>query len=249
MDNVWFYAIGSNLLVSVLALIAIFTLAVNKDFLKKILLLLVSFSAGALIGDAFIHILPEAVNKFGFDLNMSLSVIAGIMVFFILEKFIHWHHCHRPEDQHHSAFVFTNLFGDGLHNFVDGIFIASSYMVDMNLGIATTVAVVLHEIPQEMGDFGILVHGGVGRKKAILLNFIFALFAIVGAVVGLLLGEMNSEFLRYILPFTAGGFIYIAHTDLFPELHKKSERAGESSLQLLLILGGIGAMLLLLLLE
>ncbi|MBU1703426.1 ZIP family metal transporter, partial [Patescibacteria group bacterium] len=171
------------------------------------------------------------------------------LVFFILEKFIHWHHCHKPEHHHHKALVFTNIFGDGLHNFVDGLFIAASYMANTNLGIATTVAVLLHEIPQEIGDFGILVHGGLGRKTALLLNFICALFAVGGAIFGLLLGGVNEDFLRFILPFTAGGFIYIANTDLFPELHKDSKKGRLSILHFLLILGGIGTMMLLLLLE
>ena len=246
MENVWLYTIGSTLLVSIISLIGVFTLSVNEKHLKNVILFLVSFSAGALIGDAFIHILPESVEKFGFDLNMSLYILAGILVFFVLEKFIHWHHCHRPEDQHHKAFVFTNLFGDGLHNFVDGLFIASSYMVDVNLGIATTVAVVLHEIPQEIGDFGLLVYGGLGRGTALLYNFIFALFAVAGAIIGLLIGGVNTEFLRFILPFTAGGFIYIANADLFPELHKDSGKGSTSVLHFLLILGGIGTMLILL---
>jgi zinc and cadmium transporter len=249
MNMIWIYAIGSTLLVSLIALIGIVTLVMKTKKLEQLLLLMVSFSAGALIGDAFIHILPEAVEEFGFDLTLSLYILAGILTFFILEKFIHWHHCHKPGDSHHKSLVFTNMVGDMLHNFTDGLFIASAYLVDVKLGIATTIAVVLHEVPQELGDFGVMVHGGLSKLRALQLNLVAAFFAVIGAIIGLLAGGASEEFLRFILPFTAGGFIYIAHTDLFPELHKNSDKAKQSFLQLLLILAGIGAMMLLLLVE
>lgn len=249
MQTAWLYTFGSTILVSLISLIGIFALWANEKHIKKWLLLLVSFSAGALIGDTFIHILPEAIEEFGFDLSMSLTLIGGILTFFVLEKYIHWHHCHQPEDKHHKPLVYTNFIGDGLHNFVDGIFIASSYLVDVKLGIATTIAVLLHEIPQEVGDFGILVHGGLDKKKALKLNFIAALFAVAGAGLGLYLGGTSENFLKFILPFTAGGFIYIANADLFPELQKESGRATTSLLQFGMILAGIGTMMALLGLE
>jgi len=249
MEITWIYTIGSAALVSLVSLLGLLILPVGPRFLKHAVLLLVSFSAGALIGDTFIHILPEAVEEFGFDLSMSLSILAGILVFFVLEQFIHWHHCHRPEDQHHSPFVITSLVGDALHNFIDGLFIAASYLVSIPLGIATTLAVTLHEIPQEMGDLGVLLHGGMGKKRALLLNFVFALFAIAGAIVGLLLGGASETFLRFILPFTAGGFLYVANTDLFPELHKSSKGGVDQLWHFLLILAGIGVMMSLLWLE
>ncbi len=249
MTSLWLYTLGSTLLVSLIALIGIFTLALHETKLQKILILLVSFAAGALIGDTFIHILPETVEKFGFSLQTSGYILTGILTFFVLEKFVHWHHCHNPNDQHHKSLVATNLVGDTLHNFTDGLFIASSYMVDIKLGLATTLAVILHEIPQELGDFGILIHGGLNKKKAILFNLIAALFAMAGAVLGLLIGGANEGFLQFILPFTAGAFIYIAHTDLFPEIHKESGHAKTSLLQFVMILAGIGTMMLLLLLE
>ncbi len=249
ISTVWLYTLGSTLLVSLIALIGIFTLAVHETKLQKILILLVSFASGALIGDTFIHLLPETVEEFGFSLSTSAYILTGILTFFVLEKFIHWHHCHTPGDQHHKSLVATNLVGDMLHNLTDGLFIASSYLVDTKLGIATTIAVVLHEIPQELGDFGVLIHGGLHKNKAILFNFIAALFAMGGAVIGLLIGGVNENFLQFILPFTAGAFIYIAHTDLFPEIHKESQHAKTSLLQLVMILAGIGTMLLLLLVE
>lgn len=251
--QIWLYTLGSTLLVSLISLMGIFTLSITQDRLQKILLYLVSFAAGALLGDALFHILPEVIEEYGFGLDMSLFMLAGILAFFILEKFVQWHHCHHVEDQHHmdnhKAFIATNLLGDGLHNFVDGIFIASSYLVSIELGIATTIAVALHEIPQEVGDFGILMHGGVQRKNALKLNFLSALAAMMGAVVGLSIGEKSNELLPYVLTFTAGGFIYIACTDLFPELHKRSAKLSTSLSHLILILGGIATMMALLLLE
>lgn len=248
-STLWLYTLGSTLVVSLVALIGILTLAVNEKRLQKILILLVSFAAGSLIGDVFIHILPEAVEEFGFDLSMSLAMMSGILVFFVLEKFVHWHHCHSVKDQHHKPFIVTNLIGDMLHSFIDGLFIAGSYMVDVKLGIATTIAVMLHEAPQEIGDFGLLLHGGLKKSKALYLNFGAALFSLAGATIGLLIGSNNEDLLKVVLPFTAGAFIYIAHTDLFPELHKESEKLGSSGLQFLMILAGIAVMMLLLLLE
>lgn len=247
--EIWVYTIGSALLVSLVSLVGMLLLPVGPRFLKHAVLLLVSFSAGALIGDTFIHILPEAVEEFGFDLSMSLSILAGILSFFVLEQFVHWHHCHHPKSDHPHAFVVTNLVGDALHNFIDGLFIAASYLVSIPLGIATTLAVTFHEIPQEMGDLGVLLHGGLAKKKALFLNFVFALFALMGAIVGLLIGGGSDQFLRFILPFTAGGFLYVANADLFPELHKSSKGGMDQLWHFLMILAGIGVMVLLLLLE
>jgi len=250
MNEIWLYTIGSTLIVSLISLLGIVTLSLKDRWLRHILILLVSFSAGALLGDTFIHILPETFEEFGFGLDISLYIIIGILTFFILEKIIHWHHCHSIEHEHtHKPFVFTNLLGDGLHNFVDGLFIASSYLVDIKVGIATTIAVLLHEIPQEIGDFGVLIHGGMKKSKAILFNLGSALIAIIGAVIVLVIGSANQDFLKFILPFTAGGFIYIACTDLFPELHKDSEKTFDSILHLVFVILGIGVMMLLLLLE
>lgn len=242
MSTIWVYTIGSSILVSLMALVGIATLAINDKLLKKIVILLVSLSGGALIGDAFIHILPETINKFGFDLSISLYILAGILLFFVLEKFIHWHHCRCPDHKHNKPFVTTLLVGDSLHNFVDGLFIATSYLIDIHLGVATTIAVIFHEIPQEIGDFGVLVHGGMKKTKAIFINFLTALTALLGAITGLLIGSASDEFLKIILPLTAGGFIYVANADLFPELHKKSQHGIQSIIQFLMVLIGIGIM-------
>lgn len=225
---VWLYAIASVFIVSLVAFVGILTLSIRMEQLRRYILWLVSFAAGGLLGGAFIHLLPEAAGEFGFGAQMSLNVLMGIMTFFVLEKFIHWRHCHEPTTKEHPhPFAYMNLIGDGVHNFVDGLIIAASYMLSIPVGVATTIAVILHEIPQEIGDFGVLVHGGFSRKRALLMNFLTALTAVAGAVVGLLLGGFMENMGAFLLPFAAGGFIYIAGSDLIPELNKRvcGERA------------------------
>lgn len=235
----WVYALVSVLIVSMISLVGVFTFSMNKKMLTKMLFFLVSFSAGALFGDAFIHLLPEASRQFGFGLNVSLYVLLGIMLFFILEKFIHWRHCHIPTSKEHPhPFVFMNLIGDGVHNFIDGLIIGGSYLVSIPLGIATTLAVVLHEIPQEIGEFGVLLHGGFSKKKALLFNFLSGLTAVAGALIALIVGARYGNALVFLLPLTAGGFIYIAGSDLIPELQKEVVPS-KSMLQLLGIILGI----------
>lgn len=243
LSGVWVYSIVSVLAVSLISLIGIFTLSVNSKKLKRGLIYLVSFSAGALFGDAFIHLIPESASELGFGLSLSVYVLLGIVIFFVLEKFIHWHHCHDIEcEKHSSAFSYMILIGDGLHNFIDGIIIAASYVVSVPAGVATTIAVLLHEIPQEIGDFGVLIHGGFSKRKALLLNFASALFALVGAVIALVLSGVIENIEMILAPVAAGGFIYIAGSDLIPELHKHSHRLSKSLLQLVSFLVGIGVM-------
>ena len=226
MYIVWFYAIASVITVSVVSLFGIGLLSLRAQKLRNILTLLVSLSAGALFGDAFVHLLPEAAEN-GFTLSVSVAVLLGIAFFFIIEKFIHWKHCHKPDhiehkhrdgEDHVHHFAIMNLFGDGVHNMIDGLIIGVSYLVSIPVGIATTIAVFVHEIPQEVSDFGVLLHGGFSKKKALFFNFIISLGALVGVVVALLVGSMAEELAHFLLPFAAGGFIYIAGADLIPEL-------------------------------
>lgn len=246
MAAVWIYTLLSVLIVSVISFVGIFSLSVKPELLKKLLLYLVSFSAGALFGDAFLHLLPEAVELSGFGISISLSVLLGILVFFILEKFIHWHHYHDPNSKKHvHPFVITNLLGDSLHNFIDGVIIGVSYLVSIPVGIATTIAVVLHEIPQEIGDFGVLLHGGFTKSKALSFNFLTALTAVIGAVAALAIGSRVENITAILVPFAAGGFIYVAGTDLIPEMHKEIELK-KSFFQLLFFLFGITIMVALL---
>jgi zinc and cadmium transporter len=249
MNITWVYALISVVMVSAISLLAIVFLAVGEEKIRKLLLFMVSFAAGALFGDAFIHLLPESFEKLGNGLGTSLLILAGILFFFILEKFIHWRHCHNINfEEHTHPMVMVNLIGDSVHNLIDGMLIAASYAVSLPLGITTTLAVVLHEIPHEIGNFGVLVHGGLTVKKALLFNFLTALTAIGGAVLALAIGPLVKGFTLTLLPITAGGFIYIAGSDLIPEL-KHEVALSHSILQFGSIILGVGAMSLLILLE
>lgn len=248
MEGVWLYALVSVLLVSLISFIGVATLAVNARRLQTALIYLISFAAGALFGDAFLHLLPEASEQ-GFSLGVASSVLAGIVVFFVLEKVIHWRHCHVPPSKEHvHPFAYMNLAGDAVHNFIDGMIIAASYVVSVPAGIATTLAVALHEIPQEIGDFGILVHGGFSRRKALLLNFTSALTAVLGAAIALLADRFVEGLTTFLIPLAVGGFIYIAGSDLIPELHRE-QRLAQSVLQIIAFIVGIAVMAALLLLE
>ena len=247
MLNIWLYSLGSVVIVSLLSLVGIFTLTIKTEYLKKILIYMISFSAGALLGDAFLHLLPEVVAETGFTPKISLYVLTGIAASFIIEKVIHWRHCHHPTtDEHPHPFAWMNLFGDGAHNFIDGLIIGAAYLVSIPVGIATTLAVILHEIPQEIGDFGVLLHGGFSKRKALLLNFITALTAVLGVIVALIVSAYVENITHFLVPFAAGGFIYIAAADLIPELHKEV-KIQRSLMQFLLFILGIGLMMLLLL--
>jgi len=232
------YIIGSVLLVSVVSLIGIFGFALKEKLLKKILIYLVSFSAGALMGDAFIHLLPEAFESSP-GLSLGIGVLSGIVLFFVVEKIIHWRHCHDFEcEQHPKHLGYMNLVGDAVHNFLDGVLIAGSYLASIPLGITTTIAVLFHEIPQEIGDFGVLLHSGFSKKKALALNLISALFAVVGAIATVLAGSALQGVSAFIVPLAAGGFIYIAGSDLIPEMHKETKTA-VSIMQLVAFVSGI----------
>jgi len=249
MTIVWVYTLVSVFIVSLISLIGLTTLSIATEHLKKMLFVLIAFAAGALIGDVFFHLLPELVDGHGYSVFSAVSIVAGLLVFFVLEKFVHWRHCHMPDTgEHMHPFVVTNLVGDSIHNFIDGIIIAVSYLVAIPVGVATTVAVLFHEIPQEIGDFGVMLHGGFSKKKALVYNFLTALTAIVGAVVALALQGRVESADRFFLPFTVGAFIYIASADLIPELHKEVS-VKKSALQLFAFVGGVAAMAALLYIE
>ena len=198
-----------------------------------------------------IHLIPEAFEELGINLATSLYILLGILLFFILEKILRWHHCHLPASSGHLHPVVTlNLFGDAFHNLIDGMIIGASFSVSIPIGITTTLAVILHEIPQEIGDFGILVHGGFSVRKALVFNFLCSLTAILGALISLLVGPHVEGYSLYLLPITAGGFIYIAGSDLIPELqHKCDLKISNTLWQFILITVGIGIMALLTLME
>ena len=239
---------ASIIIVSLVSLIGVIALAINAQRFHNWLLVFVSFSAGTLLGDAFLHLLPEAVERFGFGIETSLSFLSAILVFFILENGIKWHHHHHFADHADKhSFGYVNVFGDVLHNFLDGIIIAGSYLVSLPVGIATTIAVVLHEIPQEIGDFGVLLESGFSKKKAIAFNFGSALVAIIGGIVGIVFTSSIAGFSGFLLPFTAGAFTYIAATDLLPEVQDHKVRT--VLIHLIAIILGIALMAVLLGLE
>lgn len=249
MIGVWIYSLTSVLIVSLISLVGIFTLSIKTEKLKRILIYFVAFSAGALLADAFFHLLPSVIKENGFSVEISFSLLAGILLFFILEKIIHWYHCHLPiTKEHKHPFTYMNIFGDALHNFIDGLIIASSYILSIPVGIATTLAVIFHEIPHEMGEFGLLVYGGFSRRKALFVNFLSALTSILGALIGLWLGGYIPGMEIVLVPVAAGGFIYIAASDLIPEMHKETALS-RSMIQILCFIIGILIMLALLFLE
>lgn len=258
MFEIWFYTLISVAIVSCISLIGAVTLYFRPDLLRRMLLFLVSFSAGALLGDVFLHLLPELFEGTTSIEYAAALILGGIIIFFILEKFIHWFHHHeythwflpphedRGEPVHPMAL--TNLIGDGLHNFIDGMIIAASFLISIPVGIATTLAVVFHEIPQEIGNFGVLVHAGLSHGRALWYNFLSAVTAIIGAVIVLVIGGEMEGFLGVVVALTIGGFIYIAGSDLIPELHKE-QSIKNSVYQIIFFLVGIGVMGLLLLME
>lgn len=215
------FAIIASVTVSLISLIGIFALLVKDDVLKKAMIYLVAFAAGGLIGGAFFDLIPEAAEYIEDITQLFLYVILGYMLFFVLEKYLHWRHCHSPECKLHQ-FTYLNIVGDIVHNFSDGLIIGAVFLVDIKIGIATTLAIIFHEIPHEIGNFTVLVYGGFSKTRALLFNFLSALFAIAGTIVGYYLAGNISGFSRFLLPAAAGGFIYIASCDLIPELHKET---------------------------
>lgn len=246
---IYIYATLSVVIVSLVSLVGVFTLSLKEDFLKKYISVFISLAVGALLGDAFIHLLPESFETLLNPGMAGILVIAGMLGFFIIEKYLHWHH--HGEDangQHVHPVGQLVLFSDGIHNITDGMIIGASFMVSIPLGVATSIAVVLHEIPQEVGDFTVLLHSGYKKTKALWLNFTSALTALLGVLIAFLLGQTSEVFIAWILPIAAGGFIYIATADLIPELRKTKE-LGHSILQIMAVIVGVLAMLALLFVE
>jgi len=249
MDNTLLWILGSTFLISSIAFVGALTLFLKEKLLNKILLILVSLSAGALIGGAFLHLLPEAILEVGNDpemvLNLFLYLLLGFCMFFILEQFIRWHHHHgcHGEECDIKPLSYLILISDGIHNFIGGLVIAGSFVINPAVGVVTTFALALHEIPQELGDFGVLVYGGFNKNKALLLNFISAITAVFGGITGYFLYSYIEDSIVYLLPFAAGNFIYIAASDLIPEI-KHRESLKRSLIHFAVFLIGIGILLL-----
>ncbi|MCE9549324.1 ZIP family metal transporter [Candidatus Nomurabacteria bacterium] len=248
MITTYIYAFGGVMVVSLVSLVGIFFLSLKEDLMKKYIFIFISLAVGALLGDAFIHLIPETLETSQNTVLASTLIIAGILIFFSLEKFLHWHHHGEDKEEPHVHPVGKLiLFSDGVHNFIDGMIIGASFLVSVPVGLATTIAVILHEIPQEIGDFAVLLHAGYSKMRALWLNFLSAILAVVGVLVVFIFGG-EEYFPSLILPIAAGGFIYIAVADLIPELHKTKE-VKHSIYQLLVVIIGILAMMALTLLE
>lgn len=251
MNNVIFLTLISVIGVSAISLSGVVLLMLNRTLLNKIISLLVSFSTGALLGDVFLHMLPEITEESPMLKSTWIIMLGGVLLSFILEKFIHWHHHHGAEleeEYHHHPVGIMNLIGDFLHNAIDGLLIAGSYLVDVRLGIATTIAVIFHEIPQEIGDIGVLLYSGFSKSKAVFWNAMTALSSVAAAIIVLAIGSDSPSVPAILLPLAAGNFLYIAGSDLIPELHKETA-IGKSTMQVLGLLAGVGCMAALLLLE
>lgn len=247
---IYFYSFLSVMAISFVSLFGVFTLSIKEEKIKKHIALLVSLAVGALLGDAFIHLIPESFEIFSNPINVGLLIITGIFLFFILEKYLHWHHHGEEADisKIHPVGKLV-LLSDGFHNFIDGLIIGVSFMADTSLGIATTLAVLLHEIPQEIGDFAVLLHAGYSRSRALWLNFLSALTSVLGLLFSFFIGEMGEKWVDFILPVAAGGFIYIAVADLIPELHKGESSFRNTFLEILFLVLGVLTMVLLAFLE
>lgn len=238
------YIILFTLLGSVVALVGGVLLLIKEKLAVKISHFLASFAAGALLGTAFFDLLPEAskhVQKGG-ETNIFLWTLIGILAFFLLERFIHWFHHHHDYNEvdlkkEVKSIVPLVILGDSVHNFIDGVVIAATFLFSIPLGIVTTLAVAAHEIPQEIGDFGILLHKGMKRGRVLLVNFLSALVALVGALLTYMIGESIESFLPILLSLSAGFFIYIAASDLIPEIHSEDKRVVALIETLLLLFG------------
>jgi zinc and cadmium transporter len=248
-SQTWIYTLVAVFTVSLIALIGIFAISDQIERLRKRLLYLVSFAAGAMLGDVFIHLVPEVFKETDKLLTVSLWTLGGIVLFLLLEKFIFWRHCHvLTTDDHPHQIGLMNIIGDALHNFLDGAIIAGSFLVSPGIGFATTIAVILHEIPQEIGDFGVLLHAGYSKARALTYNFLSALAAVVGAVIALSIGGSIDGVTFFLVPLTVGGFLYIALSDLLPQIHEEP-KTRKSFQQFFFVLLGIGIMALMLFME
>src|SRR3989344_78853 len=207
----------------------------NAEKIRRVAHFVVSFAIGSLLSVALLELIPEAVKMSSLEAIMPL-VLAGIILFFVLEKFLFWYHCHGGQCPVHT-YNYLILWGDFLHNFIDGVIIALTFMADVRLGVLTTIAVIIHEIPQEIGDFAVLLHGGFSRKKALFYNFLVSTSTIVGAMLAFALGSILEPFIPVALALIAGNFIYLAATDLMPELHEQTRLWHGIGQVVLIILG------------
>ena len=233
------WILGSGILMSLIALVGSVTLLLSERALKKLLLPLVALAAGSLIGGAAFHMLPASFAAIAKDLNVWLTFVLGFALFMGIEQVFHWHHCHRAQADCRKPLTYLILIGDGLHNLIGGLAISSTFLIDIRLGITAWLAAAAHEIPQELGDFGVLVHGGWSKARALLFNVLSALTFLVGGL--LTYGLSFAVDVSYLIPFAAGNFVYIAAADLVPEVNKHPSLVA-NVVHLLMFLLGAGLM-------
>ena len=217
VDPFWWILLG-GVGMSAIALVGSLTLLLSEATLDRIIKPLVAFAAGSLLGGAFLFMLPAAIVDSPGDIGVFLWTLAGFVLFFALEQLLHWHHCHRAEADCRKPITYLILLGDGLHNFLGGLGVAGVFLIDARLGFAAWLAAAAHEVPQELGDFGVLIHGGWNKRTALLLNLASGLTFLLGGMIAYVMSSrIDVEFL---VPFAAGNFIYIGASDLVPEVNK-----------------------------
>ncbi len=253
-----FYIFTATLIIAALSLTGIITLSLMKKHVHSGVLALVALSAGAMLGNALLHLLPEAIElsqEGAIDLlHVMLLVVAAFVASFLFEQFFSWHHCHNADhcETVQKPFAHLVLYSDAIHNVIDGLIIAAAFFVSPELGIATTITIALHEVPQELGDFGVLLHGGFSKFRAVLWNGVAALTVVLGGVLGYLFIDSVEWAVPVLLPIAAGGFIYIAAADLLPELRHSANNGGSRSsipLHFLIFLTGLAIMIITALIE
>lgn len=227
---------------SAIAMVGSITLVLKPDTLEKLLLPMVAFAAGSLIGGAFFHMIPAAFASNLGVLEIGVMVVAGFTTFFVLEQFLHWHHCHRDQADCKQPLTYLVLLGDALHNFLGGLAIAGIFLIDVRAGIAAWLAAAAHEVPQELGDFGVLIHGGWEKKRALIFNLLSGLTFLVGGLVAY--GLSFKVDIAWLIPFAAGNFIYIGASDLIPEVNKHgSSSIKDNTVHLASFLTGLALLL------
>jgi zinc and cadmium transporter len=240
------WILESTFLISLLAFVGVFAFYLKEELLNKVLLVLVAFSVGSSIGGAFLHLMPEAIMMVGLNevsiLNTFLFLLLGFCVFFVLEQLIRWHHHHATTHPKIMPFSYMILVSDGLHNFIDGMVIGASFLINFHMGIVTFLVIALHEIPQEIGDFGVLIYGGFEKGKALILNYISAATIIFGGITSYLISNWIGRSIVFLLPFAAGNFVYIAAVDLIPEIRFR-ESLKKTLIRFFVFMTGISLML------
>ena len=233
-------AVLASILISLVSLLGLLFIKIRKNKLKGEILTLVGVATGALLGDAFLHLIPQSTLIISAE-KSGLMIILGILIFFFLEKILKWRHCHDVDCDQKKELVWISILADSIHNLIDGLIIGSSFMISIPIGISTSLAVLMHEIPQEIGDFAILIHGGFSVKKASLFNLASAILSVVGVLIIWIVKDI-SNIRGELMAITAGGFIYLAASDLIPELHRHESKIKESLRQMLSVLIGLGIM-------